>query len=714
MYSRLSKSLGLSFVFACVAAAQPQYFISTVAGGSLPPTPAPALGTALTQPQRVTVDGGGNLYFTSSNALFKMTASGTLTLVAGNGRVGYSGDGGPAIQAQLNNPQGVAIDNLGNIYVADTGNSLIRIITRDGNINLFAGCLKPDAFSTCGAAGLPSAGYSGDGGPANGAQLQLPAGIAVDGAGNLYIADSANNAIREVSGGTINTIAGLGPNAPGFSGDGAAATSANLNGPLDVAVDSSSNVYIADTNNANVRKVTTDGNINTIAGSTAIVSGAITVAFGFAGDNGAAIKAQLAGPAGVAVDSAGNVYIATYADNRIRKVDGKGGNISTFAGNSGYGFAGDGGPAIGAQLSAPRGIAVDSSGNLYLADRWNNRIRKIAGGTLTTIAGNGQGSFGGDSGLAAQAQMSAPDGIAVDQSGNVYIADLLNNRVRMVSPAGIISTFAGNGNPGFAGDGGAAASAQLNQPAGLAVDSSGNLYIADSYNAVVRKVTPGGTISTVAGSGTQGYSGDGGAAAKATMMAPLGVALDSSGNLYIADYYGWIRKVTASTGVISTIAGNGSNGYTGDNGPATSAQFYNPTDVAVDSSGNVYVADSNNGAVRMIANGIISTIAGNGTLSYSGDGGPALLAQFSQLSSIKVDGQGNIYVADTSNNAIRLFPLNGIVSTIAGNGSQGYTGDGGPATVAELNGPKAIAVTSAGNVYLTDTGNNAVRLLTRQ
>ncbi len=702
---RLTYAFGI--IFAGLAAAQPQYLISTVAGGSLPPTPSAALSMPLTQPQRITTDGKGNLYFTAANAVFMMSGSGTITLVAGTGRVGYAGDSGPATQAQFNNPTGIAVDFKGNIFVADTGNNLIRIVTPDGNINLYAGNVQY---------GKPTSGWTGDGGGAIGAQLALPAGIAVDGAGNLYIADSANNAIREVNtNGVINTIAGLGPSAPGFAGDTGPASAANLFGPLDVAVDSNNNVYIADTNNANVRMITaSSGNINTVAGNTAIVSGAPQLNFFFAGDNGPATSASLAGPAGVAIDSSGNLYIATYADNRIRKVASNG-IITTFAGNSGYGFAGDGGPAVNSQLSAPRGICVDGSGNVYLADRWNNRIRKLAGGNISTIAGNGQGSFSGDWGPAASAQLSGPGGVAVDNAGNIYISDFLNNRVRLVSPSGEISTYAGNGNSGFGGDGGAAASAQLSQPAGLAVDGAGNLYIADSNNAVVRKVTPDGVISTVAGiGGKEGFSGDGGPAAAAKLMAPFAVALDAAGNLYIADFYGWIREVNASTGVITTIAGNGNIGYSGDGGPASAAVFYNPVGIAVDIFGNIFVADSNNGAVREIANGTINTVAGNGTLGYTGDGGLASFAEFSQLTGVAVDTQGNVYVADSGNNVIRLFPPNGFVSTIAGNGIQGYTGDGSFATFAEMNNPKAVTVTPAGNVYFADSGNNSVRLLTRQ
>jgi len=254
LFLRVSKSLGLTLVSSAVfigsVAAQPQYIVSTVAGGALPPTPSVALNTAITQPQRVTTDSGGNVYFTASNAVYKLSGT-TLTLLAGTGRPGYSGDGGPAVNAQLNNPQGIAVDSTGNVYVADTLNNVLRIITTDGNINLFAGYVY---------LGVPSAGFSGDGGSAVGAELDLPVGLAIDTSNNIYVADSANNAIREINpAGIISTIAGEGPLFAGFSGDTGVAYAAELNGPLDVAVDSSGNVYIADTNNQRIRiKVATD------------------------------------------------------------------------------------------------------------------------------------------------------------------------------------------------------------------------------------------------------------------------------------------------------------------------------------------------------------------------------------------------------------------------------------------------------------------------
>ena len=677
---------------ASLALAQ-QYSISTVAGGAPPATPAAAASISMGQPARVALDASGNLYFSGSNCVFKIDAHGTVTLVAGTSRAGFSGDGGPAVNAQLNSPQGIAFDTQGNLYIADSRNNRIRQII-GGIITTFAG------DGTISPGGGPSA--YGDGGPAISAQLHLPMGVAVDTNFNVYIADTGDNTIREVTAdGNIATIAG--DSFPSYQGDAGLAIKAELHGPEDVAVDSSGNVYIADTQNAYIRKVTSDGNINYIAGDGSI---------GFSGDGGYATSADLIAPFALTVDSSGNVFFAENGDSRIRKIDAKSLDISTVAGNGTPGFSGDGSDPTKAQMNSPTGVALDSAGNLYIADSLNCRIRKVAsGGSISTFAGNGTLSYSGDGGPASKAQLNTPQGVAADAAGNLYVADTLNNVVRKVSLNGTISNFAGNGGAGSAGDGGAATSAQLNGPQGLAVDASGNLFIADTMNAKVRKVSASGVISTVAGSGTPGYGGDGGAAASAQLNLPFGVAVDSSGNLYIADFgNSRVRKVSAS-GAIATVAGNGSAGYSGDGGPAAKAQLTGPQGVAVDAAGNLYIADTENNAIREVtADGRISTVAGNGVAGYSGDGGPATSAQVGNPVGVAVDAVGNIFTVDASNRVRQVYP-NGLIATIAGNGSRGYTGDGGLATQAQLNAPSAIALGNNGNLYVADTANNAIRLL---
>jgi uncharacterized protein (TIGR03437 family) len=678
---------------ASLALAQ-QYSISTVAGGAPPATPAAAASLSMGQPGRVALDASGNLYFSASNCVFKIDAHATVTLVAGTSRAGFSGDGGPAVNAQLNTPQGIAFDPNGSIYIADSRNNRVRRVSPLGIMTTFAG------DGTISPGGGPSA--YGDGGPATSAQLHLPMGVAVDKSGNVYIADSGDNTIREVTAdGNIATIAG--DSFPSYQGDAGLAIKAELHGPEDVAVDSSGNIYIADTQNAYIRKVTSDGNINYIAGDGSI---------GFTGDGGYATSAGLIAPFALAVDSSGNVYFAENGDNRIRKIDAKSLNISTVVGNGTPGFSGDGSDPTKAQLNSPTGLAVDSAGNLYIADSLNRRIRKVAsGGSISTFAGNGTFSYSGDGGPAVQAQLNTPQGVAVDAAGNWYIADTLNNAVRKVSLNGTISNYAGNGGAGSSGDGSAATSAQLNAPQGLAVDASGNLFIADTMNAKVRKVSASGTITTVVGSGTPGFGGDGGAAASAQLNLPVGVAVDSSGNLYIADFgNSRVRKVSTNN-TIATVAGNGSAGYSGDGGPAAKAQLNGPQAVAVDAAGNLYIADTGNNAIREVtAAGLISTVAGNGIAGYSGDGGPATSAQVGNPVGVAVDGVGNIFTVDASNRVRQVYP-NGSIATIAGNGSRGYTGDGGPATQAQLNAPSAIALGKNGNLYVADMANNAVRLL---
>jgi uncharacterized protein (TIGR03437 family) len=303
---------------------------------------------------------------------------------------------------------------------------------------------------------------------------------------------------------------------------------------------------------------------------------------GYSGDNGPATSAQLNQPWGVAVDAAGNVYIADTVNNRIRKV--ANGVISTVAGNGTLGYSGDDGPATSAQLSWPAGVAVDSAGNLYVADQNNNRIRKVSNGVITTVAGNGMPGYSGDNGPATSAKLYGPKGVAVDSAGNLYIADTSNQRIRKVLN-GVIATAAGNGpdlygNGGYSGDNGPATSARLNQPWGVAVDFAGNLFIADYGNNRIRKVS-NGVITTAI-----------------NWSYPQGVAVDAAGNLFIADNYGRISKL--SNGVITTVAGTGMQGFSGDNGPATGAQLSGPTGVAVDAAGNVYVADFGNNRIRVL------------------------------------------------------------------------------------------------------------------
>jgi trimeric autotransporter adhesin len=680
--------LALSIAFP--AAAQ-QYSISTVAGGANPATPVAATSISIGQPRRVAADSQGNVYFSSGNSVFKV-AGGTLSLVAGNSRPGFSGDGGPAVNAQLNAPGGIAVDPSGNVYIADTNNNRVRIVTTNGIINTFAGN---------GFIGSPLA--FGDGGPANQGNLQLPGGVALDTKGNVYIADTGNNLIREVTtDGIINTICG--DSLPGFAGDGASPLNAEVHSPQDVAVDSSGNVYIADTLNAAVREITLSNNqINTIAGNGTV---------GYSGDGGLATSAGLVQPYAIALDSKANVYIAEPPDGRIRELTISNLFIISAVGNGVLGFAGDGGQAVKAEINLASGVAVDSSGNLYIADNFNNRIRKVdTTGVITTIAGSGVFSYSGDGGPATSAQLSAPHGAAVDLNGNLFIADSNNNVVREVTSKGVISTIAGTGTAGSSGNNGPATAAQLNLPFGVAVDVSGNVFVADSANASVRKIS-NGTITAYAGNGTPGYSGNGGAATSAMLNTPVGVAVDKSGNLYIADQGNNVVRMVSTSGIISTFAGNGTQGYSGNGGPATSAQLNGPQGVAVDSSGNVYIADTLNSVIREVTpNGIIQTIAGTGIPGYSGDGGLAVAAQLGSPTSVGIDAAGNLFITDSGTRIRKIF-VSGIINTIAGTGVLGYTGDNGPAANATMHGATGLAVNAAGNVFIPDNFNNAVRELT--
>ncbi len=333
-------------------------------------------------------------------------------------------------------------------------------------------------------------------------------------------------------------------------------------------------------------------------------------------------------------------------------------SISTYAGTGTEGFCCDNGPATQAELSLPYGVSTDSSGNVYIADAGNDRVRKVtlSSGTITTLAGNGTYGDSGDGGIATSAEIEAPYKVAVDNSGNVYISEASCRIRKVVQSTQIITTVAGNGNCGYSGDGGSATSAEI-WGGGIAVDGSGNIYIADGNNARIRKVTIStGIISTIAGNGTSGYSGDGGPATSAELNTPLGVAVDGSGSIYISDVSAnVIRKVTVSTGIITTVAGDGVRGYGGDGGSATSAELEQPRGVTVDSSGNIYIADSFNQRTRNVtaSTGIITTFAGDGTAGYVGDGGSPTSAELYYPFDAAIGNSGVIYIADSYNNRIR-------------------------------------------------------------
>ena len=704
-YISAISAIALLVSVATAIQAQQQHTITTVAGGI--PNNITALQVGVGTPARVFKDSAGNLYISTmvvgdeglyGNVVYKVDPSGQLTTVAGNGTEGFSGDGGPATNAALSGPQGVYIDSAGNIFIADSLNDRIR------EVDAATGIIHT-------VAGNGNFGFSGDGGPATSAELHSPSGVFGDSAGNIFIADSGNERIREVvaATGIIHTVAGNGNF--GFSGDGGPAPDAELVTPSGVFVDISGNIFIADTGNARIREVVAaTGIIQTVAGNGTNGGG---------GDGGPATSAQLNGPFDVAVDGSGNVFIADSGNQRIREVVASTGTIQTVAGNGAQGFSGDGGPATSASLRNPFGLSVDGSGNIFIADRDNNRIRKVvaATGNIQTVAGNGTFGYSGDGGPATSATINVPSDVYADSAGNLFVADSFNNRIRkVVAATGDIQTVAGNGIADFSGDGGLAASAALHSPEGVFVDGAGNIFIADHSNGRIREVVAAtGNIQTVAGNGTFNFSGDGGPATSAGLVQSNGVFVDSSANIFLPDN-SRIREVVGTTGIIQTVAGNGTYGSSGDGGPATSAELYLPLGVYVDGFGNIFIADSNNSRIREVvaATGTIRTVAGNGTSGFSGDGGPATGAQLAGPKGVYVDSAGNLFIADTYNSRIREVEAStGIIRTVAGNGAFGFSGDGGPATSAELDllvgFSNGITGDRQGNLFIAEESNSRIR-----
>ncbi|HYL35778.1 MAG TPA: hypothetical protein VEV17_07695 [Bryobacteraceae bacterium] len=552
--------------------------ISTVAGTfSLSSTGdgGPATAAAIGNPAGIAFDAAGNLYFSDAfnHVVRRIDTSGMISTYAGNGTIGFSGDGGLATEAQLQRPLGLAFDSVGNLYIADSQNHRIRCVAPDGTITTVAGSA--------------SSGFSGDNGAATSARLLFPSDVKVDANDALLIADSSNGRVRRVADGIITTIGGGGP----VDQEIGVATAVNLSAMSWLAMDQQGHLLFAETARRRVRSVgLADGGISVVAGAPWTDA---------PGDNGPAKMGGLLDPVGVAVDANGNVYVSDQVDNRVRRIDGSG-TITTLTGNGSFSTTGDGGPGIQASVAQPRSLAVDSGGDVYVATA--SRVRRItAAGTISTYAGGNSNGFGGDNGPAINAQLSFPSGLAFDSNDNLFIADTSNHRIREVMrDSGVIVTVAGNGTPGFFGDGEAATASNLTSPSGVAVDQAGNLYIADTGNQRVRMVGLDGIITTVAGDGTARIGPDGGLATASGLIGPAGVAVDMSGNLFITHGGNAQVRMVSPSGIISTIAGTPVIGFSGDGGPATSGQLNFPKQLALTPGGLLFVADELNQRVRVL------------------------------------------------------------------------------------------------------------------
>lgn len=650
----------------------------------------------------IALDDVGNMIIADdlNNRIRKVDVNtGVVTTIAGSGRSDFSGDGMLATIASLNSPQSVAIDINGNIFIADTSNNRVRKI--DANTNIITTI-----------AGNGVAAFDGDNGVASNASLDTPTSVAIDKQGNIFIADSGNNRIRRVDRVTniITTVVGNGRS--DFSGDSGPALQASLSFPIGIFLDDKNNLLIADSFNNRIRKVdSSTGNIASIAG---------TGDADYNGDNILATRASLNFPSFATMDSLGNIFISDTDNSRVRKIDINTGMISTVAGNGQDSATTDNIPAINSTVRPTEAIA-DGFGNLFIADQDNNRIRRVDAktGLITTIAGNGKANFDGDGSVATSA-VFMPVEIALDNDGNLLIADRLTSQVRKVDfNTGIVTSMAGCPEIDCPlGDGAAATKAKLS-PLDIAVDKQGNIFIADGDANRVRQIDRNGIITTIAGNGEEGFSGDGGQATQAKLSFPNGVAVDIDGNILIADSFNnRIRKVNVATRIITTIGGNGSSNSNGDGSLATKAGINFPISISVDSSNNLYITDALDNLVRRIdaSTGIITKIAGKGcdplvdNDCLPGNGGQAQAAGLNFPLDTAIDGGSDLFIAEAFNNSIRqINAQTGLINSVVGNGMMGFSGDGMLATRASLNLPFSVAIDRLGNLLIADLQNGRVR-----
>jgi sugar lactone lactonase YvrE len=615
-----------------------------------------ATHVTVSAPSGLAIDSQGNLYVAEFGGarVDRIAPDGRLAVIAGSGKRGYAGDSGRAKAARLDKPIGLAVDAHGDVAVADYASNVIRVVTPDGRIRTF---VRSD-------------------------QVEEPIGLAYSGR-DLYATDAAD-------GGTVLKI----------PPSGSVTAVANTVHPGYLAFDSGGNLDLSDLGDNTVLQIAAadlqagrQNVVTTLAGAGAP---------GFRGDGGAATSARLNLPLGVALDSKGNLYIADSKNNRVRKIN-TNGIITTVAGAGGHGgFSGDGGPATDAKLNRPTGLAIDGAGDLYIADEGNNRVRRVdPQGVITTVAGNGR-SVGVTKhisvtkpqiairppGLVARparrVRLSAPEDLTFDRKGNLYVSDYQGEEVLKITPDGLLRVFAGTGTAGYSGNGGPATKARLSGPAGLAVNSRGDLLIADHLNNVIRRVDPSGRITTLS------------ASLKAHLTKPIGLLFRGK-ELYVADpWHNRLLQINPSGAVHLIVSGS------------------HPTYLSLGPRGNILMTDRDANRLYEVVlhvgkQSALLPIAGTGSAGFTGDGGPATKAHLNVPYGVAMDRKGNIYVADSDNNRVQKISPSGVVTTFAGTGAAGFSGDDGPAAKATLYKPVGLAFDSAGNLYIADQGNGRIR-----